>query len=447
MSLLLPAVRGSGQTPPLPDIPIAPDGVPPAPPVAAQPEVGGDKKPSGKGDEDDRTRVIETGPELSLGECIAVAIERSPRLKAVQASIDATAAGYRSLMNFGTVGTLISPDLDIRKQQARAAFAASAGEYQKEYNQVVQDVTRLYYSAVYARQQEALADDIVGRLNELIPVAEELLKAKLTAEQLQGLSNAKLQGMKIGLGTARQQQLLARQGRKQAMAALRQVMAVDDRTFPFRPKDAELPVMAQDVPITKDLVVDLALARRPELALAAAGVDAFRLEVYAQAKIPFRRIVPTLASGADIHAKEIPQAQRGKDYRPGGIIPEMPPQLVGSKYDRVCRAMAFSRRADAIYEDAVTLVRLEAENAFIEFEAASEKVRITRTAYDAGLELEKITEAANASTNAKDQILQGYVAAIKAQSDYVEAVWQYLLALASLERITAGGIRPAFPGR
>ena len=36
---------------------------------------------------------------------------------------------------------------------------------------------------------------------------------------------------------------------------------------------------------------------------------------------------------------------------------------------------------------------------------------------------------------------------MRAQSDYVEAVYQYLLSLAAIERVTAGGIRPDFPGR
>src|SRR3974390_2955034 len=122
--------------------------------------------------------------------------------------------------------------------------------------------------------------------------------------------------------------------------------------------------MKQQIARTKELVVEQAVARRPELALAAAGVDVFRLGVYAQGKIPFKRVVPTFASGADLHSKEIPQAIRGKEYRPGAITPEMPTQLVGSKYDRVARAMFFSQKAEALYESAHSLVVLEAENGF-----------------------------------------------------------------------------------
>ena len=73
---------------------------------------------------DPADRYPETGPEMTLGECITVALERQPRLKAVKASTGATEAGYKALTNFGTVSTLFSPDLDIRKQQAKRGLMA-----------------------------------------------------------------------------------------------------------------------------------------------------------------------------------------------------------------------------------------------------------------------------------------------------------------------------------
>jgi outer membrane protein TolC len=389
----------------------------------------------------------ETGPEFSLGDCIAVALERNPSLKAVTASIAGIETGYKSLANIHTGGTLISPDLEIRKQQAQRGMAASAGEYQRVHNEVIQDVTRMYYTAVYAKQQGELADDMVGRLEVLSKLIEDILNKKLPPGDIGGLNMGKLRVVQIGVITAKQLQLKATIGRKQAMAALRQVMNVDEKSFPFRLKDEELPVMAQQVPINKDLVVELALCRRPELALAAAGVDVFRLEVYAQGKIPFRRVVPTFASGTDLHAREIPQAIRSKEYRPGAIIPEMPTQLVGSKYDRVARAMSYSQKAEAVYESAHSLVKLEAENGYYEFEMANEKLKLAKEQFDLAMKLKKLTDERAPDVKEKDQIVQAYIAIAKVQADYVEAIFDQLLSLAALERITAGGIRPAFPGR
>src|SRR5207248_10887573 len=96
-------------------------------------------------------------------------------------------------------------------------------------------------------------------------------------KDLQGFNQNKLLAMKVGLRQALQLEAKARIGQQQALAALRQVMNVDDQCFPFRVKDAALPVMEQTKEITKNLVVCLAVERRPELALAAAGVDVFRL--------------------------------------------------------------------------------------------------------------------------------------------------------------------------
>ncbi len=460
---------------PLPAIPLAPTApvtptvlppVPPtSPPVRFQrliPQSGGnlqfeqntlgnvkveDPKP-GDGNADAESNIfIETGPELTLGECISVAIERQPILKAALASQAASEAGTRALMNFGTVGTLLSPDLEVRKQQAQRGMAASAGEYQRAYNEIVQDVTRMYYTAVFAKQQEGIATDVVQQLKDLIEVARDILDTAKTPADLAGLNETKYLTMQIGLAEARQLQAKARIGRQQALAALRQAMAVEAATFPFRIRDTELPVMAQKADITKELVVEQALARRPELALAAAGVDVFRLEVYAQGKIPCRRVVPTFASGGDLHSRDIPQAQRGKDYRPGGIIPEMPTQLVGSKFDRICRAMAFSEKADAMFANVRSLVILEAENAYFEFKLAGDKLVFSKEKFKAGKELQQSSRENAENQKAKDQLVQAEIIAAKAQADYVEAVFEYLLALSALERVTAGGIRPAFPGR
>ena len=463
---LTTSTSGRGQQPvPVVTSPLSPPvggklpvpAVPPAPPAAiALPSpnyvVGKAAQPKDELDKyadpiPDLPALDESGRELSLGECIAIAVERHPAIKAAQASLNATQAGSQSLQNFGTVGTLISPDLEIRKQQAQRGLTASAAEYQRAYNEVVQDVTRMYYTAVYARQQEAVARSIIPPLRLYIRAARALIDTEPDPTKLEGLSPEKIGAMRIGLRTALDKQVQAQLGYKRALAALRQAMGVSEQNFNIRPRDSELPVMEQTKEITKELVVNLAVERRPELALAAAGLDAFRLEVYAQAKIPFKRVVPTFASGSDLHAKDVPSAMRGKEYRPGGVGPEMPPQLVGSKYDRVCRAMAFSQRAEAVYESARGLVTLEAENGYYEFEQAGEKLRLAKESLDIGLEIQKRIRDRAPLVKAKDQLVQAEVLAANAQAAYVEAVWEHLLALGALERITAGGIRPAFPGR
>lgn len=422
-------------------------------PVAKPKEVAKNGQKNGSKDEQKNGTSIgekypDVGPELTLGQCIAIALENNPALKAVKASTSATEAGYRALTNFGTVGTILSPDLDIRKQQAKRGLMATSAEYQKIHNEVVQDVTRLYYTAIYAKQQQQLVELAILRLDFLVAVGREILEKTKDVKELEGFNTLKLRLMENGLLEAKKLYTKAVLGRQKALAGLREVMGVDARTFPFQIADTALPVMAQKLPLTKERVVELAMERRPELVLAAAGVDAFRLEVYAQGKIPFKRVVPTLAAGADIHAKEIPQALRTPtEYRPGGIIPEMPTQLVGSKFDRVCRAMAFAQRAEALYEKARNLIIAEAETTFFDFELASENLTQATEQFRISKDIQQRVRDASDTTKAKDQLLLAEVEASKAQSAYLQAVYDYLLALAALERITAGGIRPNFPGR
>jgi outer membrane protein TolC len=385
-------------------------------------------------------------PELNLGECIAIAIEKQPALRAVRSSQDATGAGQAALNNVGRIGQCLSPDLAIRKQQSERGVIAAAADVQKLHNEVVHDVTRLYYSVVYARQQQQLANDIVAQMKEFIKVAEALLNSATPGD----MNQLKLDLMKQGLADIVSMQALAEAGVKQAESALREVMGVQHDGREFRLKDRELPIMAQNVVLTKEQVVEMALARRPELALAAAAADAFRLEVYAQGSLRFSRTVPTLGAASDIHSRLLPTGSRdpGKDYRPEPIAPEMPPQVVGSKEDRVARVLAYSHRADAVFEKTRNLMILEAEKSFIDFEMASKQLTARREAFNAATQaMDRIQKQFSEPKAPKDMLLMGYAQSAKSMSAYVEAASFYLQTLAALERVTAGGVRPAFKGR
>jgi outer membrane protein TolC len=384
--------------------------------------------------------------QLSLADCIAVAVERQPALKAVRASQDASAAGQQALQNMGRLASLLSRDLPVRKEQASYGMVAASADVQKTYNEVVHDVTRLYYSVVYARQQEQLVNDVVAQTEAFVDIGKKLLRSTTPGEMTQ----AKLDVMLISLAKVRRMQGRAQTGVKQSEAALREILGVADGSLPFRVKDKELPVMEQDVPLTKEQVVQMALSRRPEMTLSAAGAEAFRLEVCAQDRVRFRRSVPTLAAGSDLHARLLPSGSRDPrhDYRPEPIVPEMPTLVVGRRADRVARVQAYSRRADAVHEKVRDLLILEAETTFFDFEDAAKSLTLSKEGYTASKDLmERIREGFDNPKAAKDQLLVNYGQAAEAQAEYVQTVFQYLLEMAAMERVTAGGVRPAFPGR
>ncbi|HSQ54436.1 MAG TPA: hypothetical protein VLM40_01725, partial [Gemmata sp.] len=224
---------GGGQPPAIPSqdpLPVPDNAKLPVPPprlgpVVRSPNLIAGKIGAQKKDEIDKYAdpipdfppLVEPGPEMSLGDCIAIAVERHPSIRAALASLAATQAGSQSLNNFGTVGTFISPDLNIRRQQAVRGLAASSAEYQRAYNEVVQDVTRMYYTAVYAAQQETVAKSIIPPLREYIRAARALLDTEPDPNKLEGLTPGKVDAMRIGLREALYQQLRARIGRQQAM--------------------------------------------------------------------------------------------------------------------------------------------------------------------------------------------------------------------------------------
>jgi len=172
--------------------------------------------------------------------------------------------------------------------------------------------------------------------------------------------------------------------------------------------------------------------------------------VAAQNQVRFRRTVPTLAAGSDLHSRILPGGSRdpAHDYRPEPVLPEMPSMVVGKRAERVARVCAYSRRADAVHDKARDLLVLEAETSFIDFEAAAKSVAISKESYTAAKDLmERIREGFDNPKAAKDQLLLAYGQAAESQGEYVQAVFEYLLEMAALERVTAGGVRPAFPGR
>src|SRR5688572_8590316 len=76
-------------------------------------------------------------PAMSLGECIAIAVQRQPGLAALRASVDAAHAGQAGLDSLGLFAGLLSRDLPVRRKQAAlGSQAAEANAAQAEFDTV-----------------------------------------------------------------------------------------------------------------------------------------------------------------------------------------------------------------------------------------------------------------------------------------------------------------------
>ena len=384
------------------------------------------------------------GTTLSLAECLAIAQERQPTIRGALHSQNASQRSYDAIMNLPRIAEYVSPDVPIRRQQAQRGLALGAAAVEQARNETTYDVIYLYYSFVYARQQEITAADVIEQLEIYYKVVEELVKQGVPGGANRKVDQYTLFNLRNKINEIAQLRTKADIGRQRAQEALKEAMGVEP-CFDFTPQDAELPVMGGTV--TKDQVIALAMTRRPELVQAAAGTDAFRLEVAAQAKLRTFGQTSTLASGADLHGKAIPFPIRNGEYKPAPFPPEMPSHMVGRREDRVARACELSLKQDAGYDKVVGLIRLEAANAYLEWEAATSRMAEAKRRFEASRKIAEDTRAAAAARQDPQLVVQYEAEAGRAQADYVEAVFEHLKALAKLERVTAGGVRPAFPGR
>jgi len=367
---------------------------------------------------------------LNLGECLQLAVQRQPRVAAQRASLAAAEDGSQALENL-MVPTLLSPQLPIRRKQAALGVSAAAAAVDQAEREAVYAVTRTYFALQYAREQERIARSVVERLTATRDAAKRQLDAGARDVSAADVNRATIY---VRLAAARRTQ--AGQGVKRALAALKEAIGLQPEEYVDVPV-AELPDAG--VRPSHDEIVAQALARRAELARAGVLVEVTCLEAEAQGSSHHKR-VETFAAGSDIHASQVPQGIQNNEYRPGGVPPEMPTLLAGSRSDRVKRAQSFNARAQAVAETTRNLIVLEAEDAFLRWEEAALQVPDAREAAEAGDKLaDDVSKDFTAGLRVKvEDVINSRVLGSQARSQYNEYLYRQILALADLERITGG---------
>jgi outer membrane protein TolC len=152
----------------------------------------------------------------------------------------------------------------------------------------------------------------------------------------------------------------------------------------------------------------------------------------------------TFAAGSDIHSTQVPQKQQNGEYRPGAVPPEMPTLLVGARSERVSRAESLHARAQAVVDATRNLVALEAEDAFLRWEDSALQAKEAKEAAETAESLARdLNKDFTARQKVKvDEVVNAWVLASQAQAQYNEALYRQIIALADLERITAGCFSP-----
>jgi outer membrane protein TolC len=369
----------------------------------------------------------------NLAGCLNAAVERQPRVAAARASLAAAEDGRRALEDLRFPASL-AREVPIRRKQAALGVSAAAAGLEQAERETTYAVTRTWLTVLYAREQERLAGSVAERLTTIQQAAQDALDAGA-----RDVTAADVQRTAVYLRLAEAKRTQATQGVKRALAALAESVGMDP--------DAALDVPPGRLPEpgarpARSEVVSAALARRGELVQAGILAQVACLEVEAQGTGVHPRM-PTFAAGSDVHAAPVPPAVRDKEYRPGAVPPGMPTLLVGPRPDRVKQAQDLSARAEAVLETTRRLVALEAADAFLRWEEAERQARQARQAAELGEKLaDDLGKDFRAGLKVRvEEVVSARVLAAEARSQYNEYLYRQIVALADLERVTAGGFR------
>jgi outer membrane protein TolC len=376
---------------------------------------------------------------LDLLACRQIALEKQPAIAAARASLAAASARAQALDNL-RVPTFLARDLPTRRQQAALGVAvAEAGVTLAQMN-TVYGVDYGYLTALYARSQEKLTDQAVTSLNDLRDLIRETVKAGKRAD----VSQVDVDKVTAYISATRARREEAAAGSLRALSALREAVGVGP-DYPVQLAHAEL--FDLKTPVDREAILAAAVAHRPELAQAALGVEVTGLEVCAQEARAIHVRVPTYASGSDIHAQPLPAGRYDTEYRPAAVGPEMPPVFTGSRDDRAEMARIYTGRAGAVADKTRGLILLEAEQAYLRWSQASRQLaQLDRAARDAETYFKGVRErfSPTAPRVSVDRLLEAAVVSTRLRAQANEARYNLLLALASLERVTAGSFHAGF---
>ncbi len=386
--------------------------------------------------------VVVTAPAdraLTLPECLGLALERQPTLAAARASLAAAEEGSRSLEETRIPAAIVH-ELPFRRKQARLGVqVVAAGVHLAEY-ETVYAVTRTYYTVLYARQQEQVARQVVDHLRATRDITRRVLESGASRE----VTTSTLDRVTVYLRLAETRQVQAAEGVERALAALKEAIGLGP-DCPLQVPQERLPEI-RETP-QRAVIIALALARRPELIQATAVAEVLTIEIDAQGS-SIRHRMPTFAMAADLHARPIPQGISNTEYRPGAIGPEMPPELVGSRTVRMELARAFSARGAAVVDKTRNLIGLEADDTFRRWQEATRKLEQTRdaTAKAAKLADDMRRDFQGQQKVKAEDLVNAEVLAAQAEAQFNETLYQQILALAALQRVTAGGFSAGLVG-
>jgi outer membrane protein TolC len=405
----------------------------------------------------DPTDRQDAGPAapLTLRMCREIALGNQPSIAAAQASLAAASDRANALEHLRGLASL-AREMPVRRKQAALGITIARGGVAQAEAETMFGVTFSYLSAVFARQQMDIADQIRGNLNDLQELVNDALKpvpGKKLPTHPTVIAKEHRNVVNSYLATLQGRREQAEQGEQRALAALREAMGVGCE-YPLPPLPRVLP--CPQLELNKQELIALALARRGEIVQTANAVDVYCLEIEAQG-LSCRSVSRTFAAGSDIHSHPVPAGSYGQTYRPGALAPEMPPTLVGSKADRQKVTRDYLQRAQALDAKTRQLIALQVEDAYLRWREKTAEADHLEKAYREHWQFshhlheetkyasdqEKQRQPTPAYPN-MDDLLHANLVTTRLLLDWKDAHYKALLALAALEHATGGGFAVDF---
>ena len=352
-----------------------------------------------------------------------------------RASLAAAESGKRGLDSL-RFAVILSPDLPIRKQQSCLGITIAAAGLQQAEWETRYAVARTYWSVLYARAQLKVVDGVIEKLSSSTEKAERFVKA---GDPNIKVTQIDVDNLRLNIQFAKAKRCEAAAGVEKATAALREAIGLCPSDVLLVPDEA-LPGLVES--FDKACLLQWALTKRGEMVQAAAAAEVTELEITAQQRLIFRPVTTTFAAGADLHAKQIPQGVANGEFRPGALPPEMPTTLVGHHPQRTERAGDFAARAQAVVQKSTNLITLEVEAAYLKWDEAACKIRLLADAPEtAANTASKVQGRFDQGSTSGEDLIKARTQEDYAQAQYNEALFTHAVALATIERVTAGGYR------
>ncbi len=333
-----------------------------------------------------------------------------------------------------TISQALTPLWTIREAETLRSLGVDIAEVQAERarHDMVFQVTQAFYRALQAQGMAEIAEKSVAQINAQVTRAHAFFDQGMVGQ------NDVLRA-ELGLAAAKQRQIQTRGMVEMAKASLVSLLGLP----------ASLPVelagvitQAPSAPTPEgDTIEQLALKNRPELR----EIERRNAQARAAVRLAWSQMLPTIAAVGNYSINKGSAFQQEKAWYVGGVL-QWDVWEWGSSYFKIDEAEAHSQQAKEMVNKIENLVRLDARNTTVTLSSSKEALLVASQAVRQAEENFRIeNKRYEASQSTTFDVLDAETLLTTARTQEQQALYDYMIALASLTRVTGGADSGAQP--